>query len=510
MKKHLLALLCFSCPLLFNPALAAMPPVFPQVQKPQRTLNFRVLPVANLFYQLDCMAGQGHCSQSAFQDLWRTTLKWNPTDTQALEHWKALKTKYSEQLYFPPQSPSALPQRFEGIDIWKKIRIASLNAKSLPHLQEELGLLMLPADAAKLTLLVEHFWPRFEAWWSSGPEQETQTQARAFAQLLQRDDISDLMRRVESFYQAQFLGHQLLSFNILFRPKGGGQNTNGEQLENHSLIEVLEGRKAEEIVDVVLHELCHYLYRSSSEQEHVALLNKVAQKKDARATGAFFLMNEGLATAVGNGLVKRILMPPDKFKRYFVRPKSFYNDPYIDLTAKGILEDLNQALKSGQTLGDDFLDRYLNRTQQILGAKLLSPQVQLKEFTHFKSPALEALTPELYRTLYPRSVWGNTFSSQHLKQTLAQNPAQNVMIWLTPQDTPTLSEGFSEWPTASKNWLQSGRTGWVILPKNQQSFVYVLKARSVAEGQDLLKALGQHSGAPGIYELQGGQLKQMN
>ena len=461
-----------------------------QAKALSRTIDFRVMPLSNLFYQIDCLAGQGHCSESVYRELW-DSLEWDQRDQEALKRWVALKSKYQQQIFFPSSQTfkTDLPGRFEGFSMWKKIRLASLNAKNMKHFQSQMGLIMRPNDAAELTLLMGYWEPRFMSWWSQGPEKTLQKQAGIFAKLLFSPAIRSLLSQAEAFYEADFQGHVRLNFNLMYRPQNKYKNVNGEQVENNSIVEVLEDKDPREVLDIVVHELCHYYYRSAPYLTHLKTIQGFTSQKSRAAMGSYNLLNEALATAIGNGLISQTIMSEDKFQRYISTPKSFYNDTYIDQAAKALMPELKKYLNQKQKLSQSEVIQNMSRIMKsALKSSLTRPEVLLKTMALGTPSNLNK--GFIYQAISPRSTWGADIHSPRLLKTLISSPAMSALIFMPLKDLYLLKDWQGLLSRHQIRQLTSIKTPSVYtFPKSNNSNMYFITGDTPTDFKTGLESL---------------------
>lgn len=348
-----------------------------------QTLRFsmNVSPVTNLAYQLDCMAGFHYCSKNAFQILWKNQLQWSKKDEEALGQWKGLRETYWKEVEIENINHITVgfPLRHEGgVDLRQKFRLASFQAQNLEEYQDNLELLLRPQDTDKAMQIIHYFWPRFHRWWQSGAAKQTEQFMTQFIALMQQKSLVAYAERVAHFYEAHLPTSSTIDFHFIFRPKTQDGGTNGEQIENHAVIETLEGETPEQRVDVVLHELFHYFDESSPPDRYAELVKGFIQTDQAYAMAAYNLLNESLATALGNGLVTKQLAPPERFQQFLEKENSLYNDFYIDQMAKEMLPFVEQWIKEGKTLyAPAFVPHYLQAAAWVFGEQL-NPQLLLR------------------------------------------------------------------------------------------------------------------------------------
>jgi hypothetical protein len=106
---------------------------------------------------------------------------------------------------------------------------------------------------------------------------------------------------------------------------------------------------------------------------------------------AWGLINEGIATALGNGRVQRLLMDEQAFEAYAAREGSFYADPFIDGAGKALLPLVDEMIAAGRSIRDDgFAPRYIAALTQRFGKALNAPAAHLNEVVVLIDPGIEA------------------------------------------------------------------------------------------------------------------------
>jgi len=268
------------------------------------------------------------------------------------------------------------PLSTKSLSIARKIRLAAYSAYSVEALGERLSLLMHVSDASELTEIIEHFQPRFLNWWENSAHKSL-SDFQSELSVLWRGYNKHLMPAVAHFYGLtdQQFGAPLI-VHLMAHPLSVSQ-TNGNMVENHSVIEVLSGETAENRVGVIIHEIAHYFFKSAPLTLHTKRLNGALRARDPRASAALGLMNEALATAIGNGIVEQGIRE-ENFKAYFNRPRSFYLNQEIDTAAKTILPLVTEYIATSRTIDSEFLDQYYDLLFSSLGEELNSVSARLR------------------------------------------------------------------------------------------------------------------------------------
>jgi hypothetical protein len=154
-------------------------------------------------------------------------------------------------------------------------------------------------------------------------------------------------------------------------------------VEGWAVQEMLPDASPAREAGVTLHEVAHLLLSLAPDAEREAIAAELGRGGMAgRATRS--LLDEGLATAFGNGMVERALRPADRWTAYAERPLSFYNDSIIDAAGKALLPTLDSLLLAGARLRDPRTLVALRRTlESAMGQRLLSPRALLHDVWGF-------------------------------------------------------------------------------------------------------------------------------
>ena len=348
---------------------------------------YRELP--NLVYQLDCVSGATHgCSRAAYQAWWDKQLLRDADDRAALDRWRAVHQRYGELVQL--EIPVALPlgRRGDVVALEARLRIAGLLATSVEDFVSRVDVLVLPADRATLSEVLKRFEPRFRPLWQAQAK-AGQAFAADLTRVLQRKDVVELTGKLRAFYDGQVPADRPLPFVVLDRPDlGADKATHGEQVDGVSLLEFLPGERASSRVDVALHELCHFFLFTARPQTVAALQQRFVASKVKGAVAGWRLFDEAVATALGNGMVQR-LVERAEFDKRLARPGGFYNDPDIDRAAKALLPWLDGWIGAGRAVTDpEFADGYLATLEKEYGAELAAPRLAMFTVLLFEDEAL--------------------------------------------------------------------------------------------------------------------------
>jgi len=342
------------------------------------SIELGIAPIGNLFYQMECLAERLRCSQQAYRDLWDEIGFGSQDDLAALQRFVTTLDIYNTRVRLGPRAgsnssfgPEILdlgPLTSESISILSRIQIAAYGSSTLDMLGQRLGLLMHPADAGEVTFALAHFLPRFEAWWAGGPAEQLIEFRHELRVALDSQGL-EFIRAVANLYGLDIEAHPLpVVVHLLARPLDPS-SINGQMIENHAVIEVLENEDAEQRIGVLIHEISHFFFSSAPLNLHRQRLDGALRVRDSRAAAALGLMNEAIATAIGNGVVEESIQGED-FQQYFESELSFYDGQQVDGAAKAIFTLVREYINANRSMDERFINQYFTLVLTALGAEL--------------------------------------------------------------------------------------------------------------------------------------------
>jgi hypothetical protein len=282
---------------------------------------------ANLAYHLDCLSGEIHCADDAFHAFW--DVGWTPEDSAALAEWKHVRDAYEVSATLPgPVRTSPLPLPDASLDFDSRLRMASLLSLTASDYRQNLRILLPPADAERIARAAEHFAPRFDAFWkTTGEAVGTRFRAGLLA-MLQQGDLPTIVARAARFYGTPLGDGSPIDFDLIVLPTVS-KHSSGEQVMGHGIVEVGSDETPQQRMDVVCHELFHYFYGTRSPEQQAALMTRFLDAADSLSVVAYALLDESVATALGNGVIDHAVNPPD-YARRLAREQGFYSVHSID------------------------------------------------------------------------------------------------------------------------------------------------------------------------------------
>jgi hypothetical protein len=456
------------------------------------TFIVRVSPLSNLLYQLDCLAGIAQCSQAAYTALWHSKLGWSAEDQAQLGQWQRLREKYQGEIALnePKAEPMALPWNGPtGLQLDQKFSIATFHAHDRVSLRSHWEVIVAPTDVPRLEAIVDHFEPRFTTWWTQNAEHDSEEFKHTLQHAIARTNLGNAIRSFARFYDVALPKDYPIYLNLFLRPKSGDTHTIGTQIENHAAVEFLSGENVNRRLGVVIHELCHFFYSSGSESRRRSLTSAFANVPDSLSLAGWGVLNEALATALGNGVAAERL-DSIAFQRALKTERGFYNDAAIDAAAKAVMPWLKVQIGAGRTLYDStFVAGYLSALKEGMPGLIQMPARLLTELTiihdsEFRDVVEHDIRRDLRGGIYPYEGIDSDTSWTMLRT----YPKLNALIVVSPKTLALLAKR-EEWvPQHDLEAMQrafAGGSSWVYaIQRFPSTFVFIIGGVS---GDDVLR-----------------------
>ena len=476
--------------------------VVPAIAAERAAMQIRTSAIANLYYQMDCLTGARSCSSAAYENLWQEQGWLNEQTNEALGEFAKIQARYQTDVWLtdrssqPPEPlgppvPDLGPNPNDYFSLAQRLRVAAYGSDSVAELRDRLQLVMTLADADALAALVGRFEQRFMLWWEQQAATELARMATELRVVLDRD-VNSFLSAAASFYgidDPDFT--QKLALHLMYRPGGSGP-TRGQQLQNLSVVEVLHGERAEQRMGVVVHELAHYLFSAAPQRWHRQRLEGALQARSPQASVALGLMDEALASAVGNGALELKLRGPEEFADYRAADLSYYNDPQIDRAAKLVTDQTIAYLERGQAMDGPFVKAYYSDVLNELNAQFNTLEQRLAVTSVVVGDdALNEYFGQLRQRINTRSVWTHMAEDSIGQTVLARHAYLNGVVLARPGQLNSILADLGEGPTS----VSEGQV--CTLARAGGGLLYVAELSALPKVDAMVKQMRRAESCPG-------------
>ena len=432
-------------------------------------------PTHGLYYTLECLMNAPHRSEELAESFRGRVGNWYPVQ-KAMDQWrKSLEGDELSTLRFP---------RVQGrtpnlVSVLEKVSLQSNDAADMAQrVSPWLG----PDHARSLLKVLTTVEPLYQQyWWSEAAPLMEKRMAEVAAQL-EQGDFSDSFERAARFYDGQLPPGERPTLALVPYLRMPGQSrvgTHGHSAGSLQVMELVVDRPVDDDVGVVFHEFVHALYAGQREEERQRWEERFASH-GLWGKLAYAKLNEGLATALGNGwFQEKVLGELDN--------GSWYSDPVIDTYGKALLPVIREAVEAGRPPTDQELDRMVEAFREslpdaaddfnVVGGEILTVSSRA-EINHARfQDALMRLGPV-------RSSRARDWEAEPV------TVATFRLYWLLPGERGKLADlGWSEsdrtgWET---HRLRQTESGWELAFEGDHEVLFALLGRLQREG------LSEHS-----------------
>ena len=463
----------------------------------------------NLFYHIECLAQRIRCSNAAFQQLWDRIGPLDASDASALQEFSDVLNTYTVRTNLGPRSSArrAATSRFgnEVVDIGPsptssyslhhRIRQAAYGSDSMTHFSERMRLFMHPDDADTINAVMARFWPRFKRWWSEEGFVALASFEAELSESLDEQNRTTLLSVAAFFGLEKSTQPLILSVHLIGHPLESS-STRAEVIENQAVVEVLAGEQPANRIAVIVHELVHYLFAIAPPAIHEVRLQGALQAQNSRSAAALGIMNEALATAIGNGYVEEQLRG-DQFVGYFEQDRSFYAQPDIDMAAKSIYPLVREYLDDGRMMDEEFIDQYYTNVAAAVGDDLDSVRSRLRVSAYLATDdELASAMRRVPQKLGINSLYGSTLAAGDATadSVLQRHDYLNGVVLLRESDRQRAGQLLAE-AQHGVGEIESGTVSSCVFERPSRSSIYFVVLGASIVGSDEIVDLLQDANA---------------
>lgn len=460
------------------------------------TFKFHVSEIGNLTHQMDCLSGLYSDDDGGYRKLWSSKLGWSKDDSTQLMIWRDLRQKYQGEFGNEQKEKTRLrypiPDEIGNkVLIQNRLLFASLLSVSVQEYRKYLELLVLPVDVATILKTVAHFYPRFHSWWQSEAERILSERAEQYLAIFKEKSLLEFSEQVAVFYKAEMPANYVIYFHLLLKPES--DSAHSQQIENHALMEFTEKQETKDQLPLVIHEFCHHLYRLATRNQQEKLVRAFIEASPAYSLAAYNLMDEALATAIGNGLVmKMVTKEPDEFQKYLAQEESFYNDRFIDLAAKALMPVVERKIAVAESIySEGFVSEYLHFVSDALGDEINSPVLSLRTLAGIFNPSQRTAFRKLISTISAGSAFGfNSIKSSEGWDFLESFSELNAVVFVLKSELAELKHREAILGKMNRRQIEKlalSNKGFVYaIRRSSKSHIYVFVGQNEASLEDLV------------------------
>ena len=284
-----------------------------------QSLRAEFSPLANFAYQLDCVSGtirqRGCAGADDFRALWKHDFGIDTATSPEVKRWAALRKDYAE--ISPDNRHSDAQWPHDGMSFSNRILIAAFAARDTSDYHSRLVLLLPDRLVQEANIIVQSLYPPFGKWWKATGASVGKPAADAMISALEAPAIKQQVVELFSFYGAPKAALPAHTAQLMLRPGLADKSlTSGSNFGSTSIVEFFAETKSCDQTPVIVHEYAHYVFGATPRTQALALSDAVKKAGSEIGMPMWGLLDEALATAIGNGRVSRTLMSEARYAEF--------------------------------------------------------------------------------------------------------------------------------------------------------------------------------------------------
>jgi hypothetical protein len=316
--------------------------------KAEMTFSFQANKYVGLLNFMEAISAPGH-RPPAFRDIFEKS-KFNTEKTQQLiGDFKIFYRENKGNFDFKKGAES----RVNGFDVHKYVHIQAALSQNLKDLKgRTLGIFPFE-DHGKIFDILEKFEPIYDALFWNTMGSEITEKAKKFEKYAKEKEVSKFLGDVETFYKGKW--PESIPFMINLHPLS---RIPVPSLAEHigpllSFASIIEGQDLVSMGGVLVHEVTHAIFSSQEESVQKNLERAYTTHSSSYKHLAYKYLDEGVATAIGNGIFVR--------KISGIYQKNLYSDKYINGYAHALIPLVEGYLKNKKPWDQDFVDASIQK-----------------------------------------------------------------------------------------------------------------------------------------------------
>lgn len=322
-----------------------------------------------LFNFLETASGQRATSYS-YQEFIRDSI--NSKELQDIaQQYAQLKLEYSTKL---DEYPSARHQYLNSKDL---LWVASSETNNISEFSSRITGILPHQTHSQLIAIMKRAEPIYDKHvWI--PEQANmariQSQIEPYIPEIKRCFLS-----ISKFYGADW--DESIPFNVALYPIPIRNGMTTAIPKGNALICAFLAHNEHDykgVLGVIIHEMCHILYEAQTPEKQHAIDQMMNEFDSPYSKYAYTYLNEGLATALGNGWAYQSIHGK-------LDTMEWYNDPYINGFAKALYPMTKQYVDAGQEIDSSYLHNSINLFSETFPKAIYQPRIVFNQLTVFLS-----------------------------------------------------------------------------------------------------------------------------
>ena len=227
-----------------------------------------------------------------------------------------------------------------------------INATSIQQFKNQTFGIIPNSELFAFSQILSEFEPIYDSLIYFPHKIEFEKQLNELKEFVQRSKLTDYFDKGLIFYGSRW--DNSIPIDIAVIPSISKGGFTAKAFLNNAISEVPVNYKQNDILfSVLMHEIYHNIYDGQSLELKLSIQSWFNDNTSRNSQYAYLLLNEALATALGNGYVYEQLNGKTD-------NSDWYDVKYINLMAKQIYPVVKDYLAHNRQIDKDFVDRYID------------------------------------------------------------------------------------------------------------------------------------------------------
>lgn len=226
-----------------------------------------------------------------------------------------------------------------------------INSRSIQEFKSQAFGIIPNTELFLFSHILSEFEPVYDSLVYIPNKTEFEKQLAELKYFVQKSNLSKFFQKGLIFYDTQW--DNSIPIDIAVIPSVSKGGFTAKAFLNNAISEVPINFKENDVLfSVLMHEIYHNLYDGQSLELKLKIQTWFNNNASKNSQYAYLLLNEALATALGNGYVYEQLNGKTE-------NADWYNVKYINLMAKQIYPIVKEYLKQNKPIDKNFVDHYI-------------------------------------------------------------------------------------------------------------------------------------------------------
>ncbi len=304
-----------------------------------------------------------------------------------------------------------------------------------------------------------------------------------------KPQIEELFLKVSKFYGVEW--DQSIPFTVQLYPVPLERGMTTAIPKGNALICAFLSENEKEhlgVLGIAIHEMCHIIYSQQTVKMQNEMDSLFNAHPSAFAQKAYNYLDEGLATALGNGWAYREV-------HGVLDTSQWYNHDYINDYAHAMFDDVVNYVDGGQTMDENFIhqaiqtfgETFPNANREVLG---LLNQVML--FVNAKDQEQQMFIPNLFINKFnARGIWMASPMDDPEGEEMFETKAVSKIFIIEDRKEEAYALMKAKYPTFTRPPVKVNAFLYTFMDEVSGSMIFVAEVQAMKQLENLLNQLSE-------------------